>query len=213
MLRVLSFVNLIIAVQATFLSFHFLAKKKTERSLNILVAILCLIFSIITFNTYLNLNGYFSLLFQDIANNCMWFIGPSLYLFTIYHDGKASVNSMLLHTLPYLLPALIGVTIKQDWVETYIPVLGFSQMCAYLFLTMSHCIKNYNRAKQFYNWILPTMITFSFLVIINVVLNILKRMSLHLLSDNVLQSFTSVLVIPIFFIAYREMNSSGDFGL
>lgn len=212
MLNFLSILNLIIAVQATFLSLHFLSKKRGERRLNFLVALLNFIFGIITFNTYLNLNQTYNQLFQDIANNLMWFIGPAIYLFISYHKYPVTQKRLIWHTVPFSLLAVMGLIIQIPLYQSIIPIIGLTQMLTYLILSISHGIKNYQKSRSFFHWILPVVISFLLLVLINFSLRLLETTGIKIWSDAVLQSFTSILAIPIFLIAYKEMNSTNDFG-
>ena len=207
--------NLIIAVQAIFLCFHFIIKSKGIIVLNRLLALLSFCFALIALNTYSDLNGFifqYSLL-QDFANNVMWFIGPSMYLYVIYYTEKPNSNFILKNTLPFLLPATIDIIFNWQWFSKIIPFVAFTQMGIYLFLAIKYCMTNYSKAKQFYNWILPSIIIFVVLVFFNFSLTVLRVIGIEIFPNQVSQSFTSLLVIPIFFLAYKEMNATNDFGI
>ena len=214
-LKILSILNLIIAVQAVFLFFHFILKSKGIRILNQLVALLCLCFTIIVFNTYLNLSDYNfqGQVLQDIANNVMWFIGPSLYLYVIYYQKKPSKRFILLNTIPYIIPALIDILFNWQSFEEVIPFVGFTQMSIYLFIAIKYCILHYKMAQQFFSWILPSIVAIALIVAINYSLYILRYIGIELLPRAILASFTSLLVFPVFYLAYKEMNSTNDFGI
>lgn len=214
-IEILAILNLIIAVQALFLCLHFILKSKGIRILNRLIAFLCFSFATIALNTYLNLVGIYLQNFplQDISNNLMWFIGPVLYLYVIYNDRKSENHLIYLNTFPYLILAGINLFFEWKWFIEIIPFVAFTQMSIYLLLSIKYCIDNYVKAKQYYNWILPSIIVFAMLIVINFSLSILEAMGINIVSNNVLQSFTSLLVVPIFYLAYKEMNSTNDFGI
>ena len=143
----------------------------------------------------------------------MWFIGPALYLYVIYLDNEPKKSFMLAHLLPYLIPLTIDLIFDWDWYDEYIPFVAFLQMIFYLYLTLNYAIKHYAKAKQFYGWILPAIISFAFLVILNITFRILGTFGWQFLSDRVLQSFTSLLAVPVFYFAYLEMNATDDLGI
>lgn len=211
----ISILNLIITVQALFLGVHFFLKIKGERLLNRILSFLCFAFAIIAFNTYQNLNDTLigNSIIQDIANNVMWFVGPSLYLYTIYKDKSTNKKIIALNLLPFLIPATIDLIFNWIWFSQNIVFVGFIQMCVYLFLSIKYMISNYSKSNGFYNWILPSVIVFTVLVLVNFSFIILRINGIELLSNSAQQSFTSLLVIPIFFLAYKEMNSTNDFGI
>ncbi len=215
MLKFLSIVNLIVAVQAFFLFLHFILKSKGSKTLNWLLALLCFCFTLLLINTYTSLSNLeiqYKIL-QDIANNLMWFIGPSLYLYVIHNQKKPSRKFIFLHTLPYISLAIIDIFFNWGFFDKIIPFIGFTQMSIYLFLALHYCIKNYKAEQQFYSWALPSIIAFSSLVVINFSLSVLRNFGITVLPFSVLQSFTTLLAIPIFYIAYKEMNSANNYGI
>ncbi len=206
---------MIVAVQSVFLFFHFLFKSKGVKVLNRLVALICLCFTLIVINTYLSLGNYNlkTTLIQDIANNVMWFLGPSLYLYTIYHQKRYDNRMILLNTTPFLIPFFIDIFIEWPWFSSIIPFVAFTQMSIYLFLALKHCIHHYRMMPQFYNWILPAIVAIALIVVVNFSLYALRSFRIELLSTAALQSFTSLLAIPVFYLAYKEMNATNDFGI
>lgn len=214
-LKILAILNLIITVQALFLCLHFIFKSKGQRILNRLLAFLCFSFAVISLNTYFNVAGIFlqDTLLQDISNNLMWFIGPTLYMYVIYNDKKPERRFIYFNTFPFLFLALINILFDWKWFSIAVPFIGFTQMSIYLFLSLKYCYENYSNAKRYYNWILPSIIVFAVLIVVNFSLHVLESMGIKILSDAVLQSFTSLLVIPIFYLAYKEMNSAGELGI
>ena len=214
-IKILAILNIIIAAQALFLCIHFILKSKGVRILNKLLAFLCFSFAIISLNTYLNLLGVYlqSSLREDISNNLLWFISPVLYLYVIYNDKKPENRLIYLNTLPYIFLAGIDILFEWKWFMEIIPFVAFTQMSAYLFLSIKYCLANYSKAKQYYNWILPSIIVLTILIAINFSLSILETIGIKIISNNVLQSFTSLFVVPIYFLAYKEMNSTNDFGI
>lgn len=215
MLQFLSILNLIIAVQGVFLCIHFAVKSKGVIILNRLLAFICLCFAITALNTYADLNSlvFQNSLLQDIANNLLWFIGPSFYLYAIYNKEEVDTRFIIINMAPYLLPAGIDIFFNWSWFYQIIPFVGFAQIGIYLFLTIRYCIVNYSSAKQFYNWILPSIIVFTVLLLLNFIFKALAAMGVEILMESILQSFTSLLVIPVFYLAYKEMNARSDLGV
>lgn len=211
----LSILNLVAAIQAFFLSFHFFLKPKSFGLLNKLLGLLCFCLALIVLNTYLNLSGHIVYFpsFQDIANNAIWFCGPALYLYTIYHDRQVNPRLVKLNTIPYLVPTVIDLLFDWTWYDIFIPFVAFSQVGVYLFLTFRYLILNYTKAKKFYNWILPSLSVFGTLLLLNFILTLLAAQGIRLLPSDVLQSFTTVLLFPLFYLAYKEMNATNDFGI
>lgn len=214
-IKVLAILNLIITVQGLFLCFHFILKSKSIRILNRLIAFLCFSIAIISLNTCHNLIGIY---FQNspleyISNNLMWFICPVIYLYVIYNQKKAKNHLIYLNTFPFMILAGVDIFFRWRWFTQIIPFVAFTQMSIYLFLSIKYCIDNYKKAKQYYNWILPSIIVFAILIVINFSLSVLEAMGTKIVSNNVTQSFTSLLVVPIFYLAYKEMNSTNDFGI
>ncbi len=214
-MKILSIINLVIAVQALFLCIHFLLKKKGVVFLNRLLSYLSFAFGVVTLNTYLNLLDppVRSILYQDIANNVMWFVGPCLYFYTIYQERKPNKKLVLYNTVPYLIPASIEIFFDWSVFSVYIKFVGFIQICIYLFLSLRFLFKHYSKYSKYYNWILPAVISFTVVMLFNFVLNILMANGYMLIPNPMRQSFTSLLAVPIFILAYREMNSTNDFGI
>ena len=77
-------INLIGASQGLFLTTHFLQKKSGNSWLNKVISILIFCLSANLFNVFYILSdgGLFQEIIQQIVNNLMWFIGPSIYLYT-----------------------------------------------------------------------------------------------------------------------------------
>ena len=215
MLNFLAIINLIIAVQSFFLAAHFILKSKGIKLLNRLLTILCLAFALITLNTYffLSESNLYNSLLQNIANNSMWFIGPVLYFFVIYHEKKAEYRFILMNTLPFIILALIDIIFEWSWYTNVIPFVAFIQITSYLSLCIAYCVRQYKKNTQFYNWILPAIIAFSVILLVNFTLTITQSFNLQILPKPIINSFTTVLIIPVFFIAYKEMNTTNSFNL
>ena len=169
MLKILSIINLIVAVQALFLSLHFILKSKGFKTLNRLLALICFCFFFLLINTYFSLSSseFQSILFQDIANNVMWFIGPSLYLYVIYNQKQPNTRFVFFHLLPFLLPAIVDVFLNWEVFDSIIPYIALPQMSIYLLAALVYCSKHYKQEQQFYSWVFPSIVVFTFLVIIN----------------------------------------------
>jgi len=148
-----------------------------------------------------------------MANNVMWFLGPSVYLYVIYYQRKPSNRLILLNTIPFIIPALIYILFNWQSFEEVIPFVVFIQMSIYLFLAIKYCILYYNKAQQFFSWILPSIIAIASIVVLNFSLYILRHFGIDFLPRPILQSFTTLLVFPVFYLAYKEMNSTNDFGI
>jgi AraC-like DNA-binding protein len=214
LLQLLAIVNLIAAVQSAFLLVHFVLKKKGILTLNRLIALLCFCFTFVLANTFINLYAVAGLrlvLIQDIVNNTMWFIGPSLYLYATFNQIDITNKRLATHFLPYLILSLIDIFFQWEAYDQVIRFIAFMQMCTYLVSTILFCIRNHGKERGFFSWILPAIGTYLILVLINFILSVLLVFDIELINNSVLQSFTILLVIPIFYIAYKEMNSTGSF--
>jgi len=143
----------------------------------------------------------------------MWFIGPSLYIYVIYNQKQPNKQFILLHTIPYIAPAIIDVFFKWVAFDAIIPFVAFTQMSIYLILALHVCFKNYKTERKFYSWALPSIVVFTLLVVVNFSLTILRNFDIEILPSAILQSFTSFLAIPIFYIAYKEMNAVNTYGI
>lgn len=214
-MKTLAILNLIISAQALFLSLHFILKSRGIRVLNRSLAFLCFSFAIISLNTYLNLAGLLLQypLREDVSNNLIWFVGPVLYFYVIYNDRKPERRFMYLNTIPYAVLATVIVFSEWSWLSGIIMFVAFTQMIIYLFLSIKHSVNNFTESKQYYAWIMPSIIVFALLVAINFSISVLNVMGIKLVSNIISQSFTSLLVVPVFFLAYKEMNSKNDLGI
>ena len=214
MTQFLTILFVIIAAQSLFLSVHFIVKKGSNSILNRLMVIVTFSFFIMLTNTYLNLNGVnFGLpVIQDIANNVMWFIGPALYLYVIY-DGTLSKLRIRVHLLPYLVPFLLDVFFTWPAYDNVIIFIAYTQILVYSSMTLWFCYKNYRQQKEYFAWVLPAIVSFFLMVILNFVLTIFTVFGKQLVSNSLQQSLVILFAAPIFYIAYKEMNSKNDFGL
>jgi len=214
MTQVLSIIFIITAAQSLFLSLHFVIKKSRTVVLNRLMAIVTFSFCIMLVNTYLNFSGIriVSTVIQDIANNIMWFISPALYLYVIY-DGSISTAVIKWHLLPYMIPFIVDIFFSWPIYDAVIIFIAYSQMLIYLSMALWFCYRNYKHQKNFFAWVLPAIISFLLLVVFNFILTIFAVYGKHLVSNNVQQSFVILFALPIFYIAYKEMNSKNDFDL
>jgi len=86
-------------------------------------------------------------------------------------------------------------------------------MSGYLVSALYVCVKHFKTERQFFSWALPSIIAFTVLVVLNFSLTILRHFEIEVLPRPILQSFTSLLAIPIFYIAYKEMNSANSYGI
>jgi AraC-like DNA-binding protein len=204
-----------IAVQAAFLFIHFTLKPRGVRLLNLLVALLCCCFAIIVLNTYLSLNEFeFQAHFlQDLANNMLWFVGPALFLYVTYFQKKPDKKFILTNTLPYIIPAAINILFNWQLFEDVIPFVAFTQVSIYLFLAIKYCLLHYQVERQFYSWVLPSIVAVAVIIGLNFSLYILRAMGIEMLPSPILQSFTTLLAFPVFYLAYKEMNSMNGFGI
>ncbi|MCE7992323.1 MAG: AraC family transcriptional regulator [Roseivirga sp.] len=209
LIELMGLVNLIIAFQAVFLVVHFLLKKKGIVLLNRLLALCIGAFGLVALNTFFSLAGYdfSSDLFQKVSNNVMWFIAPSLYSYVAYRESNISPRVVLWHLIPYLPLAAINILFEFPVFNSVIVVVAFLQMITYLSLAVYLAIKRYRTDKRFYSWVLPMLIIFGLLVLINVLFKILMAQGMLDISQNLLQGFTVLLSIPVFYTSYKEMNS------
>lgn len=212
MIQFLSIVNLLIAAQAAFLFVHFMMKQKGVPVVNRILALLCLCFSLLIANTYLALSGNADTLpyFQLVANHAMWFIGPCMYLYARHIKKPPSVKMALQHTLPYLLFVPAELVLRDTVFVELLPFIAFTQMLVYLGTTLLFIKRHYGQARRYYHWILPSVISFLFLVLVNTGLRIAGLMDIPTLPQPIIQSFTTVLAFPIFYMAYKEMNQQTE---
>ncbi|MCB0280588.1 MAG: helix-turn-helix transcriptional regulator, partial [Calditrichaeota bacterium] len=117
------------------------------------------------------------------------------------------------HFLPYIVPAAINIVFNWAWFNSIIPFIAFSQMIVYLTVSLSISLANFKQKKSYYSWIYPILISFTLLVILNFILNITAGLGIFLIDTSIRQSFTTLLIIPIFYMSYKEMNSRDEFGL
>ncbi len=212
MIDALSIANLIIAVQALFLFVHFALKKQGARQLNQLVAIQVGVFGLIALNTYLILSDRDTLLFQELSNNSLWLVAPSMYLFVRNHQQVTPSILVRMHLLPFAILALIGLILYDTSYVLYLPPIGFLQMLIYVSLTFRYIYQHYASIRSFAHWALPSIMTFTVVLVANFVLKALISLGLIFVADELLLSLTTLLSFPIFYMAYREMNASPDFG-
>ena len=99
-------------------------KRKGLRQLNWLIAIQTLVFGMITLNTYLNLTGNTSILFEELSDNSLWFIGPAMYLFVRYHEHHPDGKTLYSNLLQHFIPASIGVLAHESDINAYMPYLS-----------------------------------------------------------------------------------------
>lgn len=209
MIKILAIVNLIIAVQALFLSFHFAMKSTKGMFTYRIVAFICAGFGLIVLNTYLNLNNIHNVLLQDLANHVLWFFGPAFYFFIVFRKATPPGNILAAHTLPFMSIAVLDILFKQQLLTSVLPFVAFSQMLIYLVVVIKHCAKHYYRAVRFYKWILFPLTTFALIILFNCILFVLNSFGLAVWPNATVQSATGILVFPIFYIAYKEMNAPG----
>lgn len=214
MIQFLSVLTIISAAQSILLFVHFLIKKKGVKILNRLLALLTFGFSLLLINTYLNLNGFefTANLHQDLSNNIMWFLGPALYLYTIY-DKEIDRKKVYIHIIPFIIPFILDVFFSWPIYDSIIPFAAYIQMCFYLSLALIFCIKNYKYQKKFFSWILPSIVTFLIVVVINFGLTILSLFDVFLIPNYLQLCLVLLFSFPIFFISYKEMNSDNSYGL
>ncbi|MEO1030480.1 MAG: helix-turn-helix domain-containing protein [Bacteroidota bacterium] len=215
MIKILSIVSVIIAVQALFLVFHFFFKKKGEKLLNQLLGFLCFCFAILSIRTY---NYYYPFmdvesLLVRISNHVIWFVGPLLYLYVLYQHKKPTSKLVLYNIVPYILIAVFDVIFNKGGDTMYLQSISIIQISVYLLLTIKYSLKSYKTSKQFFSWILPSLYIMTFLVSLYLLVYVFKGIGLTFFPSELRRSFTSLLAIPIFYIAYKEMNSDNAFGI
>ncbi|WP_299116047.1 response regulator transcription factor [uncultured Winogradskyella sp.] len=215
MIKFLSIINLIIAAQALFLVVHFFLKKKGEQLLNQLLGFLCFCFAILSIRTY---NYFYPFLDVEsvwirISNHVIWFVGPLLYLYVIYHDRKLTRKLVLSNTTPYIFIAMFDILFNSNGHIINLQIISIIQISIYLLLSIKHSLKNYKESKQFFSWILPSLYTMTFLVSLYLIVHIFRGFGSEFFPNELRRSFTSLLAIPIFYIAYKEMNSDNEFGI
>ncbi|MBV7268814.1 helix-turn-helix domain-containing protein [Winogradskyella luteola] len=215
LVKILSIINIIIAVQAIFLVFHFFFKRKGEKILNILLGLLCFCFAILSIRTCYHLNSFLGIetLLLRVSLHVAWFIGPLLFLYVLFYEGKLNKRIVFFNTTPYVFIALFDIIFNRHDYIIDLQNLFIIQIIIYLMLIIRHCFKNYRRAKQFYSWILPSLFTMSFLISFYLVSILCRNFGIDFFSNGLMRNFKSLLVIPVFYIAYKEMNSTNEFGI
>jgi AraC-like DNA-binding protein len=213
--QILPIAHLVIGIQSFLLTLYFLSKKKGTRVLNHLMAITAFSLTLIVFNTYVSLGDFTfsSGLLQDLANNSMWFVGPALFGYVNYGTKELDISFFLKHFVPYLIPLAIDLIFEWQFYNEIIPFIGLAQIFIYLGLSIKTCLNQYEERKEFFSWVLPAISVFALLVLINFIMNLLNAINIIVLDAFVVQSFTIILFIPIYFITYKEMNSTYDFGI
>jgi len=213
MLELIATLNLIVAVQSLFLSAHFGLKRKGLRELNRIMAVLMFAFSAVLYNTYYSLNDLSqSVLLQDFANNVMWFVGPSLYLYVIVRDQPAD-GLFSKHYAPFLLPAVFDLSFDFSWYDNFIPLVAFCQMGIYLYFAIRNSLQDFRDKLSYYSWILPVLAVFALLVLANAAMALADGANLFYVPTTVRQSFTTLMAFPVFYLSYKEMNASSEFGI
>lgn len=202
--------NLIISFQAFFLALHFAFKKKGDSVLNFLIFACTLAFGVISVNTYMSLSPIIGEIgvVQDIANYVMWVIAPSLYLYVIGHQRQVTKNEVMYHLVPYLPLTLFDLITDFEWFESFIMVIAFGQMLIYLTMGIVIALKRYASYRTFYSWILPVLIVYAFLVILNVIFKTFNSIGVFEVSQDLIQTFTVLLSFPVLYTSYREMNTN-----
>ena len=210
----LSILSIISAAQSFFLCFHFFFKSKGIKELNYLVSLVTFSFAIILLNTYFNLSetNFVPSIFQHIANHIMWFVSPALYLYVIY-DGTLNKKTILMNTVPYVLPFILDVLFIWPEYSFYIRFIAYTQMCIYSFLSIMFCIKHYKNQKSFFSWVLPSLLVFTLIVIVNFILSLLLVNGIQLIPHNLQIGLVVLNAFPIFYISYKEMNSKESFNI
>lgn len=181
--------------------------------MNRIIAILNFIFGLITLNTFVNLSGDEFLWLQTFSNQALWFVGPLMYVFIMYRDTSTPTGVYYVHFVPFGIIAILGFLLAETIFDNVIRFLGFAQIMTYMSLSIRLMLKEFDRARSFYRWILPTIITFTAILSINVIIQVFSELNIQILPNPIIQSFTTLLSIPIFFMAFKEMNSSNDFDL
>lgn len=214
MVETIAIINLIIGVQSLFLAIHFFFKKKGIIQLNKLMALITLCFTFIVFNTYYSLSKPFPfLLLQDIANNSMWFLAPSIFLYVKYKEHIISNKIIQYHLIPYLIPFFIDLFFQWEIYERYIPLIALIQIVNYLFVSIKIASNGYKRNVNYYHWILPVVGSLAIIVLCNFLFLILHYTEIYQTSSIFRQSFTTLMMFPIFFLSFKEMNTDAHFGL
>ena len=214
MLNTIAIINLIIAIQSLFLAIHFGLKTKGIDLLNRIMAVMTFCFAIMIFNTYYSLSDFpRSDFLQDLANNVMWFVGPSMYLYVIYKTEHFVEDKLKRHFLPYLIPAIFDLSFDYRWYDDIIPFIGLTQMLIYMFASIRVAYQDFQERRSYISWVLPLILVFTFLILFNFVMQIATNAELFSMSTSLRQSLTTIFIIPIFYLSYKEMNAEKDFDL
>lgn len=198
-------------VQGGFLSLHFVLKKQGEQILNRLVALMLFVYSVNLINTYAYLEGFQLIhqLLQPVGNYLGWFIGPSILFYVAYPElPKSWEKAIILHYSP-IVPISAAGTIWPDTIP-YLGVLYYLQFSSYLAVAVFKVYKN-ETDRQLLSWIEPLVYAMALIKIANIILLGLDIFGVWTATDSMRISLIILAALPIFMIAYREMNATKTF--
>lgn len=207
-------INLIGASQGLFLTTHFLQKKSGNSWLNKVISILIFCLSANLFNVFYILSdgGLFQEIIQQIVNNLMWFIGPSIYLYTIFKPSQNNKKLFLIHYLPFIVLFFIGLLDQKNQISNYYFIFVTIQIVLYLLISIRNLIRFYDKKKSFYKWVMPVIISFSLLFFLNFLFMVISQNKTYNISKDIILNLNLLSTVPIFILAYKEMNSIENFG-
>lgn len=210
----LAFLNLIGAAQGLFLAAHFFFKKTSNSWLSNIIALLIFALSLNLFNTfYIFIQGeWYTEFVQEVSNNMLWFIGPTIYLYVIYEPNQSRKVLLRRHLLPYLVLTVLGLLLYNTQLPRIYMVFGLLQVAIYLIVSIRILLVRFNTQSEFYKWVLPIVLSFTLLYFLNMLFIILNGLEIMYIPKIVSLNINLLNTIPIFVLAYREMNSKNDFG-
>ncbi|NMM47447.1 helix-turn-helix domain-containing protein [Marinigracilibium pacificum] len=211
MIGFISIVCLIAGAQGIFLSLHFILKKSGEKIINLLVAILLLIYSVNLINTYCYLSGFGNIhhWLQPVANYLGWWAGPSIWLYITYqHHNMNWKKIFLVHYAPIIVIAFLGQTFPS--LLFWLKWAFYIQFSCYVGLSIYYYYKN-TVDRKFFDWIALFVYSIALIKIVNIIIGLAESTGIDEPSDVFRISIIVIAAIPIFIMAYREMNMNKTF--
>jgi AraC-like DNA-binding protein len=151
-------------------------------------------------------------LVQEVANNFMWFVGPCLFLYLTYLPDQNNRRLFLKHLLPYIILSSIGIIDHNGNIPNYYAIIGLLQIGTYLIVSLRILIIRYDSNNIYYQWLLPIIIAFTALYFLNLFFVALTKSGIYPIPRIITLNLNLLHTIPIFILAYREMNSKESFG-
>lgn len=202
----ISILNLLIAFQGFVLALNFFVRPNSNTLPTFHIGLLLVACSLFLVNAFFILQAAldYEFITQPLSNMFLLTVGPSLYIYlkSTYHKHVLS-KSVLSHHLVFLVMLVLFFVLKREVWDLLGFVIGFLQLGIYLVL----CLKLVSNTP-FSIWIRPVLYTFIAVYVLNL---ILKGIQLQV-EVPLLVTINSTLLfgIPIFWIAFKELNKTKD---